>query len=157
MVENWEQRDEAMADLGDDGGAGCLAGPGLDRATAQALSTGVDAYGTVFDECVKKREPKSAVLAVCRGGKTVFAKGHGADPLTPTLIAACRRRSPAPASARSFATASLPSPRRCATRFPSSSSYSASRPMSGGCRRPSRSFWCTARGCAATPTTIRST
>ena len=55
----------------------------LDRAAAQ---TG-DAYGKVFDEWVKQREPKTAILVVRRGGKTVFAKGHSADPCKPTLIA----------------------------------------------------------------------
>ncbi len=67
-----------------------LAGAAVDRAAAQTPKPppgAVEAYGTVFDEWAKKREPKSAVLAVRRGGKTVFAKGHGADPLAPTLIA----------------------------------------------------------------------
>ena len=32
-------------------------------------------------------EPKTAILVVRRGGKTVFAKGYGADPQKPTLIA----------------------------------------------------------------------
>jgi CubicO group peptidase (beta-lactamase class C family) len=44
-------------------------------------------YGMVFDQWVKKRQPKTAILVVRRGGKTVFLKGHGADPLQPTLIA----------------------------------------------------------------------
>ena len=41
----------------------------------------------MFDQWVKRREPKTAVLVVRRGGKTVFVKGHSADPLQPTLIA----------------------------------------------------------------------
>ena len=61
-----------------------------DRAAAQprqALPDTVDAYGIVFDQWVKDRAPKTAILAVRRGGKTVFAKGYGVDPLKPTLIA----------------------------------------------------------------------
>ena len=42
--------------------------------------TRADAYGIVFDQWVKNREPKTAILVVRRGGKTVFAKGYGADP-----------------------------------------------------------------------------
>ena len=56
---------------------------GLDRAAAQSpagLPDTVDAYGIVFDQWVKDREPKTAILVVRRGGKTVFAKGYGADP-----------------------------------------------------------------------------
>jgi CubicO group peptidase (beta-lactamase class C family) len=52
-----------------------------------ALSNTVDRYGTVFDEWVAKWQPKTAILAVRRGGKTVFLKGHNADPLKPTMIA----------------------------------------------------------------------
>jgi CubicO group peptidase (beta-lactamase class C family) len=62
----------------------------LDRAaaqTAQTLPSTIDAYGIVFDQWVKNREPRTAILVVRRGGKTVFAKGYGADPLQPTLIA----------------------------------------------------------------------
>src|ERR1043166_1166808 len=65
-----------------------LAAP--DRAAAQSskpLPDTVDAYGMVFDQWVKDYEPKTAILVVRRGGKTVFAKGHGADPQKPTLIA----------------------------------------------------------------------
>ena len=57
------------------------------RNRRSALPDTVDAYGMVFDQWVKKREPKTAILVVRRGGKTVFAKGHGADPMKPTLIA----------------------------------------------------------------------
>src|ERR1700704_5361786 len=53
----------------------------------KALPDTVDAYGIVFDQWVKDYEPKTAILVVRRGGKTVFAKGHGADPQKPTLIA----------------------------------------------------------------------
>ena len=52
-----------------------------------ALPDSADAYGIVFDQWVKNREPKTAILVVRRGGKTVFAKGYGADPMKPTLIA----------------------------------------------------------------------
>ena len=45
------------------------------------------AYGIVFDQWVARRAPKTAVLVVRRGGKTVFVKGHNTDPLKPTLIA----------------------------------------------------------------------
>jgi len=55
--------------------------------TAQTLPGAVDAYGIVFDQWVKERQPKTAILVIRRGGKTVFAKGHGADPFKPTLIA----------------------------------------------------------------------
>jgi CubicO group peptidase (beta-lactamase class C family) len=44
-------------------------------------------YGAVFDEWVAKHQPKSAVLVVRRSGQLVFAKGHGADPMQPTMIA----------------------------------------------------------------------
>lgn len=62
----------------------------VDRATAQASPTPLDtadAYGIVFDQWVKRREPRTAVLVVRRGGKTVSVKGHRVDPLQPTLIA----------------------------------------------------------------------
>ena len=65
-----------------------LAAP--DRAAAQSskpLPDTIDAYGIVFDQWVKDYEPKTAILVVRRGGKTVFAKGQGADPQKPTLIA----------------------------------------------------------------------
>jgi CubicO group peptidase (beta-lactamase class C family) len=67
-----------------------LPGVVLDQAVAQmqqALPDSAGAYGIVFDQWVKNREPKTAILVVRRGGKTVFAKGYGADPLKPTLIA----------------------------------------------------------------------
>ena len=53
-----------------------------DRAAAQSsnLPDTVDAYGIVFDQWVKDYEPKTAILVVRRSGKTVFAKGYGADP-----------------------------------------------------------------------------
>lgn len=63
-----------------------LAAPGPARAQ-KALPDTVDAYGVVFDEWAKEREPKTAIMVIRRGGKTVFAKGVGADPLKPTLIA----------------------------------------------------------------------
>lgn len=62
----------------------------FERAAAQppsALPDTVDAYGIVFDQWVKAREPKTAILVIRRGGKTVFVKGAGADPQKPTLIA----------------------------------------------------------------------
>lgn len=62
----------------------------FDRAGAElpsGLPDTVDAYGMVFDQWVKAREPKSAILVVRRDGRTVFAKGAGADPQKPTLIA----------------------------------------------------------------------
>ena len=67
-----------------------LAGVAVHRAAAQpanALPDTVEAYGAVFDQWVKAREPKTAILAIRRGGKNVFAKGYGADPQKPTLIA----------------------------------------------------------------------
>jgi CubicO group peptidase (beta-lactamase class C family) len=45
------------------------------------------AYGIVFDRWVARRAPQTAILAIRRGGSTVFVKGHNADPLQPTLIA----------------------------------------------------------------------
>lgn len=54
---------------------------------AQTALTGVDRYGAVFDDWVARRHPNTAILVVRRGGKTVFAKGHNADPLKPTMIA----------------------------------------------------------------------
>lgn len=62
---------------------------GLDRAAAQSqtLPETAEAYGMVFDRWVKNREPKTAILVVRRGRKTVFARGYGADPQNPTLIA----------------------------------------------------------------------
>jgi CubicO group peptidase (beta-lactamase class C family) len=47
----------------------------------------VDRYGLVFDDWVARNQPKSAILVVRRGGKTVFTRGHNADPLKPTMIA----------------------------------------------------------------------
>jgi CubicO group peptidase (beta-lactamase class C family) len=46
-----------------------------------------EAYGIVFDQWLKQRAPTTAILVVRRGGKTIFAKGYGADPQKPTLIA----------------------------------------------------------------------
>jgi CubicO group peptidase (beta-lactamase class C family) len=53
----------------------------------QALPDTVDRYGMVFDDWVARHQPKSAILVVRRGGKTVFTRGHNADPLQPTMIA----------------------------------------------------------------------
>jgi len=53
----------------------------------QALPDTVDRYGMVFDDWVARHQPKSAVLVVRRGGKTVFTRGLNADPLKPTMIA----------------------------------------------------------------------
>jgi CubicO group peptidase (beta-lactamase class C family) len=54
---------------------------------APASSHTVDRSGVVFDEWVARREPKTAILVVRRDGRTVFARGHNADPFKPTLIA----------------------------------------------------------------------
>ena len=48
---------------------------------------GVARYGAVFDQWVAKRQPVHAILVVRRDGKTVFAKGAGADPMAPTMVA----------------------------------------------------------------------
>ena len=53
----------------------------------QARPDTVDRYGMVFDNWLAKRQPKTAILVVRRGGKTVFARGYGADPYKPTMIA----------------------------------------------------------------------
>lgn len=53
----------------------------------QSLPDTVGHYGLVFDAWVVRYQPKRAILVVRRDGKTVFAKGHGADPMQPTLIA----------------------------------------------------------------------
>jgi CubicO group peptidase (beta-lactamase class C family) len=45
-----------------------------------------DAYGKAFDTWVAKHHPTTAIVAVRRHGKTVFLKGHGADPRAPSLI-----------------------------------------------------------------------
>ena len=42
---------------------------------AQAAPDKVDRYGVVFDEWAARRQPKSAILVVRRGGKTVFEQG----------------------------------------------------------------------------------
>jgi CubicO group peptidase (beta-lactamase class C family) len=47
----------------------------------------VDRYRAVFDDWVAKHDPKSAILVVRRAGRTVFMRGHGADPAKPTMIA----------------------------------------------------------------------
>jgi CubicO group peptidase (beta-lactamase class C family) len=54
---------------------------------ADTLSVGAAPYGAVFDQWVAKRRPTQAILVVRRDGKTVFAKGAGADPMAPTMIA----------------------------------------------------------------------
>ncbi len=60
----------------------------LGRADAQSPPRpATDVYGAVFDQWVKDREPKTAILVIRRGGKTMFARGYGADPLKPGLIA----------------------------------------------------------------------
>ena len=53
----------------------------------EALPDTVERYGVVFDQWVEKWQPKSAILVVRRDGRTVFTKGHNADPLKPTMIA----------------------------------------------------------------------
>lgn len=53
----------------------------------QSLPENAAGYSAVFDRWVAKNQPKSAILVVRRGGQTVFAKGHGADPMQPTMIA----------------------------------------------------------------------
>jgi CubicO group peptidase (beta-lactamase class C family) len=59
--------------------------PGL---LPQAAAPGtIDRYGTVFDEWVAHRQPKTAFLVVRRNGQNVFARGFNADPLKPTMIA----------------------------------------------------------------------
>ena len=73
-----------------------LAGLGV-PATAQTIAsadhdvpapvTGAARYGAVFDQWVAKHQPHNAVLVVRRDGQTVFAKGEGADPMQPTMIA----------------------------------------------------------------------
>src|SRR5262245_10965498 len=47
----------------------------------------VEAYGVVFDAWADKYKPRTAILVVRRGGKTVFIKGHGTDPEKPSLLA----------------------------------------------------------------------
>ena len=54
---------------------------------AAQLPNTVDRYGMVFDAWVEKHQPKTAILVVRRDGKTVFTKGHNADPDKPTMIA----------------------------------------------------------------------
>jgi CubicO group peptidase (beta-lactamase class C family) len=54
---------------------------------ADALPHSVARYGAVFDQWVAMQQPQRAILVVRRNGKTVFAKGVGADPNQPTLIA----------------------------------------------------------------------
>jgi len=51
------------------------------------LPNTVERYGTVFDAWAQKWHPDIAILVVRRGGKTVFMKGHNADPEKPTMIA----------------------------------------------------------------------
>ena len=41
----------------------------------------------VFDDWVARHQPQSAVLVVRRSGRTVYTRGHNADPLKPTMIA----------------------------------------------------------------------
>ena len=55
--------------------------------SAQDLPDTVERYGMVFDDWVARQQPKTAILVVRRGGKTVFAKGQGMDPMQPTMIA----------------------------------------------------------------------
>ena len=44
----------------------------VDRVGAQTHPpAGAEAYGTVFDQWVKNRQPKTAILVVRRGGKTM--------------------------------------------------------------------------------------
>ena len=73
----------------------CLCAP--ERAPAQAYASTEHAaeplpdtaarYGAVFDQWVARRDPNHAILVVRRDGRTVFAKGHGADPMKPVMIA----------------------------------------------------------------------
>ena len=72
-----------MGGLSDPAAAQALAWPPEHR----NLPATPEAYGIVFDQWVARRKPESAILAVRRGGQTVAARGHNADPLKPTLIA----------------------------------------------------------------------
>jgi CubicO group peptidase (beta-lactamase class C family) len=73
----------------------CLCAPERPRAQAYAstehaaepLPDTAARYGAVFDQWVARREPNNAILVVRRDGRTVFAKGHGADPMKPVMIA----------------------------------------------------------------------
>src|SRR5262249_12295571 len=53
---------------------------------APELPDTVEAYGVVFDAWLAKYKPQTAILAVRRGGRTVFLKGHGTDPQKPSLL-----------------------------------------------------------------------
>lgn len=55
--------------------------------SSEELPNTPDRYGVVFDEWVARTHPKTAILVVRRNGRTVFVKGHNADPLKPTLVA----------------------------------------------------------------------
>lgn len=55
--------------------------------SAQAAAESPSRYAAVFDQWVARHQPNSAILVVRRSGQTVFAKGHGADPMQPTMIA----------------------------------------------------------------------
>ena len=59
------------------------------RAAADEVHPTVPAavYGGIFEDWLKKYEPKTAILVVRRGGKNVFVRGHNVDPMKPTLVA----------------------------------------------------------------------
>ena len=131
----------------------------FDRAGAElpsGLPDTVDAYGMVFDQWVKAREPKSAILVVRRDGNTVFAKGSGADPQKPTLIASLSKAITGVCIATLVRDGKLSFTTPLRDALPSSSSNMARRSIRVSIRRRSRNCWRIAPGCAAMPTTTRS-
>jgi CubicO group peptidase (beta-lactamase class C family) len=54
-------------------------------ATARAEAQPPDAYSAAFDAWVSKHRPATAIAVVRRQGKTIFMKGHNADPRAPSL------------------------------------------------------------------------
>ena len=74
--------------------AGWIAAGAPSGALAQAQHVSVSSeaakespYGAVFDRWLTQSRAKLAILVVRRDGKTVFARGHNADPRAPALIA----------------------------------------------------------------------
>lgn len=61
-------------------------GPLSDWRTQDGVSEPLDGYAAAFDAWLYEHQPETAMLIIRRGGRTVYARGVGADPFAPSLI-----------------------------------------------------------------------
>jgi CubicO group peptidase (beta-lactamase class C family) len=60
--------------------------PVSDWRTQEGMSEPLDGYTAAFDAWLSQGRPDTAILVIRRGGRTVYARGLGADAFGPTLI-----------------------------------------------------------------------